>query len=96
MPYFKKSLSIIDIKFSLNVLENSVLKPSGLRVFFFFFLAAPHGLQDLTSPTRDRTLVLAVKASPNCWTTRELLWAQAYVVGSFLFTNSTPSLVIVL
>ena len=39
----------------------------------FFFFATPHSLQDLSSLTRDGTLVLAVKAlSPNHWTTREL------------------------
>ena len=26
-----------------------------LKFFFFYFLAAPHGMQDLSSPTRDRT-----------------------------------------
>ena len=42
-----------------------------LPVLFFF--ATPHSLQDLSSLTRDGTLVLAVKAlSPNHWTTREL------------------------
>ena len=27
----------------------------GLRVFFVFLLAVPHGMWDLSSPTRDRT-----------------------------------------
>ena len=40
---------------------------------FFFCLAMPHGLQDLSSPTRDATQAIVVKAwSPNHWTTREL------------------------
>ena len=40
----------------------------------FFFLAAPSGLRDLSSPTRDRTHALRAKAwSPNHWTTREIL-----------------------
>ena len=40
--------------------------------FFFFFPATPYGLQDLSSPTRDQTQTLAVKApSPNHWTARE-------------------------
>ena len=43
-----------------------------LERFVFIFLAAPHGIRDLSSPTRDRTPGLAVKAlSPNHWTARE-------------------------
>ena len=39
----------------------------GARVYFFL-LAAPLGLQDLISLTRDRTHALAVKAqNPNHW-----------------------------
>ena len=39
---------------------------------FFFFLATPRGLGDLSSLTRDQTRAMAVKApSPNHWTTRE-------------------------
>ena len=42
-------------------------------LFYFIFLAVPHGLRDLSSPTRDRMPVLEVRApSPNHWTTREL------------------------
>ena len=38
----------------------------------FLFLAAPCGLQDLSSLTRDRTQALAVKmTNPNHWTARE-------------------------
>ena len=41
-------------------------------VLIFFLLAAPHGLQDLSSPTRDQSQAPAVKAlSPNHWTARE-------------------------
>ena len=37
-----------------------------------FFLATPHSLQDLSSPTRRQTRAPAVKMlSPNCWSTRE-------------------------
>ena len=40
--------------------------------FFFFFLPRCSGLLHLSSPTRDRTRPLAVKArSPNRWTARE-------------------------
>ena len=41
--------------------------------YFFFFWAVPHGLRDLSSPTRDQTRALAVRAqSPNHWTTMEV------------------------
>ena len=43
-----------------------------LCVFFFFFLAALCSLRDLSSPTRDWTWALEVKAPiPNHWTLRE-------------------------
>ena len=39
----------------------------------FFFLAMPHGLWDLSSPTRDRTRAPSSEApSPNHWTAREI------------------------
>ena len=39
---------------------------------FVCFLAKPHGLQDLISPTRGGTRAPAVKAlNPNYWTVRE-------------------------
>ena len=39
-------------------------------LFFFFFLATPYRLQNLSSPTRDQTWAPEVKASsPNHWTT---------------------------
>ena len=42
-------------------------------IYVFIFLAMPHGLQDLGSPTRDRTRATAVKApSPKHWTAREV------------------------
>ena len=41
---------------------------------FFFILATPHGLWDLSSLNSDSTLALAVKAlSPNHWTTKKFL-----------------------
>ena len=46
-------------------------KSSGVFLFsgffvFWVFLAVPHGLPDLYSPTRDRTRAMAVKAqNPN-------------------------------
>ena len=43
-------------------------------IICWFFLAAPRGLQDPSSPTRDWTWTLSVKApSPNPWATKELL-----------------------
>ena len=48
------------------------LCPAIVSGFFFFSLAAQLGFQDLNSPTRDWTRVMAVKArSPNHWATRE-------------------------
>ena len=50
------------------------LMGSGIFVFPFFFFPTPHGLQDLSSQTRDWTWVTTVKAlSPNHWDTREFL-----------------------
>ena len=50
-------------------------KPCTFRfkfILFFFFLAAPHGLRGLSSPTRGQTRPSAVKAwGPNHWTARE-------------------------
>ena len=41
--------------------------------YFFFFLATPHSLLDLSSPKRDGTCTLALEAwSLNHWTTREV------------------------
>ena len=45
---------------------------SGYFILFFNFLAAPRGMQNLSSPTRDLTGAPAVRAwSPNHWTARE-------------------------
>ena len=45
---------------------------SFILFYYFIFLATPRGLWDLSSPTRDWTQALAVRArSPNHWTTRE-------------------------
>ena len=42
------------------------------KINLLFFLAIPCVLWDLSSPTRDRTRALALKAlSPNHWTDRE-------------------------
>ena len=42
-------------------------------LFFFLFLASLHGIQDLSSLTRDRTHAPAVEAqSVNHWTAREV------------------------
>ena len=55
-------------------------------ILFFFpflsFLAMLRGLWDLSSPTRDRTRALAVKAqSPNHWTARNSL---CYLLHNFV------------
>ena len=40
---------------------------------FFFNLSVPHGLWDLSSPTRDGTQIPAVQVpNANYWTAREL------------------------
>ena len=50
---------------------SSFLPPSP-SFLSFFLLAMPCSLQDLSSPTRERTQATAVKApSPNHWTARE-------------------------
>ena len=48
-----------------------------LFLFFIFiiiiFLAMPHGMRNLRSPTRDRTCAPALGGqSLNCWTAREV------------------------
>ena len=48
----------------------------------FFFLAMPHGLQHLSSLTRDWTWATAVKApSPNHWTAREFPKLVLYLIS---------------
>ena len=50
------------------------------QILFFIFLAMPHGLWDLSSPTRDRTQAPAVKVlSPNHWTAREFPPLKFYI-----------------
>ena len=61
-------LTVIDIFLSLGILVSS-----SLYHFFFFFLATLHGMQDLSSSTRDWIRTPAGRAqSPNLWTTREV------------------------
>ena len=47
-----------------------------IGIFFFFFLASPHGMWDLSSPTKDWTYVLCITAlevpSLNPWAAREV------------------------
>ena len=62
--------------------------------FFLVFLAMPHSLRDLNSPTRDWTLALAVKVlSPNHWTSREFpdIVILATLQLSSSWTHKTPS-----
>ena len=69
MPFsVKQWFSNLYISNSAGVTTCSVV----LFVCLFFFLAAQCSLWDLSSPTRDQTQALAVKArSPNHWTARE-------------------------
>ena len=65
-----------------NYEKSDVKKKTSLGIYVIFWwrkaafvsvLAAPHGLQDLSSPTRDWTQATAVETlSPNHWTAREL------------------------
>ena len=46
------------------------------------FLATPHGMEDLSSPTRDQTHAPAVGVwSPNHWTTGEVLKISRFLSG---------------
>ena len=60
--------------------------------FFFIFLAEPLGLQDLSSPTRDRTQAPTVKAQGlNHWAAREFPTNNIFVsifleINSLIFT----------
>ena len=51
-------------------------------------MAAPHGLQDLSSPSRDSTQATAVKVpSPNHWTAREFpIYFNIYLRLRFRWT----------
>ena len=59
-----------DISLFVSYIDNLWLSP----FFLLFFLAAPRGMQDPSSPTRDPTRAHhAVKTrSPNHWTTRKV------------------------
>jgi len=61
----------------------------------FIYLAAPRGLQDLGSPTRDWTWVMAVKAqNPNHEAARETLppplWMGFHLIPFFFPDTSSP------
>ena len=71
--------SSIDITWELiyNAESQTLARPaeleSSLLFLFWFFLVAPCGLWDLSSPTRDRTRAMTMKAwNPNQKATREL------------------------
>ena len=56
-----------------------------LFIFYFYFLAMPCSLRDLSSPTRCWTQAPVVKAqSPNHWTTREFPYVAFYLFIYFL------------
>ena len=71
---------------------NSGLYDGELKLFSF--LAAPHGMRDLSSPTRNEPEPPAVEAqSPNHWTTREFpvyfsLRSARHYSKSFININS--------
>ena len=57
--------------------------PCSVVSLFFFFLAVPHGMKNLSSLTRDRTCAPAMEVqSPNHWTARE---SGRFPVFSFSF-----------
>ena len=57
-----------------NIFHMWCLSYLEIRNLIFFFFATLQGLWDLSSPTRDRTWTLALKAAHlNHWTTRESL-----------------------
>ena len=68
----------------------------GNKEFNFLFFATLQGLWDLSSPTRDRTWTLALKAAHlNHWTTREFLgnkefkfWSKSIKMPYFKFVFS--------
>ena len=64
-------------------------------VFLICLLAAPHGMWDLSSPTRDRTCALCVgSAGLNHWTAREVPMFCVFAVIFYIFMF-IPSLFIV-
>ena len=57
-----------------GVFSNTMVQKHEPSVAFFFFLAAPYGMPDLSSPTRDWTLASrSGSTSLNHWTSREVL-----------------------
>ena len=71
-------LEWVAISFSRTTLFQPSLVSSLAWEIFSFFLAALHGLWNLSFPIRIWTQTLAVKASgPNHWTTREFPRAQS-------------------
>ena len=56
--------------------------------FFFFLLAAPHGMWDLSSPTRDQTHAPAMEAQHlNHWTAREVPeWNHFWYISKKILT----------
>ena len=64
--------------------------------FFFFFLTTPHGLRDLSSPTKDRTPATGMKArNANHETTRELPDLMYFLNGYFFKNIKITSVIIV-
>ena len=65
-----------------TVLQNAL----NSTLYYFYCLAALHGLQDLSSSTRDQTVPLAVKAqSPNHWTARK--FPELYSLNECLLSD---------
>ena len=62
-------------------------------MFILFYFTEPRDLWDLSSLTRDRTQVLAVKqASPNHWTAKEVSHLAYFEWECFLTpTSSVPA-----
>ena len=57
----------------INTQRYLLLCISGCLFFFFFFLAKPYGMGDLSSQTRMEPMLPEVEVhSPNHWTTREV------------------------
>ena len=66
--------------------------PGKPQCLFFFFLAAPWSLRDLSSLTRDRTRGMAVKAlGPNHWTAREFPTVSPLFKKNYKNFNSAPN-----
>ena len=86
------SLKISDVEyFSMYLLDIHIFFFCEVSVqtfypVFFFFLAAPCSLQDLSSPTRDWIQATAVKAPhPNHWTDREVTFYPVFLLGHLRF-----------